>query len=148
MYIYGLFDPVTKELRYIGKTNNIKNRLRCHLGDKENNLRTAWIKSLKSKNLKPSIFILEEVSDNEWTFWEQWYIEYFRYIGCRLTNMTAGGEKDGMTGRKHSEESKRKMSISHKGKNHDWVHIILKKAKEKCLYLIKEWNLGIKANTE
>lgn len=39
--------------------------------------------------------------------------------GCRLTNNTSGGE--GVSGFRHTEESKRKMSIARKGNNHSWL---------------------------
>lgn len=33
-YIYALVCPITDEIRYIGKTNSIKNRFNAHLNDK------------------------------------------------------------------------------------------------------------------
>ncbi len=121
MFIYGLFDPRNDELRYIGKTNNVKNRHKKHLSDKELNYRTSWIKSLKILNILPSVDVLDEVPDSEWQFWEQWYIAYFRGIGCRLTNMTVGGD-NGREGMKVSEETKQKISQKLKVKE-DMINI-------------------------
>jgi hypothetical protein len=52
------------------------------------------------------------VPDAEWSFWERWYIAYFKFIGCRLTNTTLGGE--GVLGfhRKHTEKEKLAVSKS------------------------------------
>jgi hypothetical protein len=82
MKIYGLFDPRTSELRYVGMTSRtLKERLNKHLHDNTKTHKTCWIKSLKNINLIPEIFLFEEVPDNEWQYWEKWYITYFKSIG-------------------------------------------------------------------
>jgi hypothetical protein len=54
--IYGLVDPETKEIRYIGKTSNLKNRLYSHIWHAKHNgpwhlSKWAWAGlSLMSKN--------------------------------------------------------------------------------------------------
>lgn len=92
--IYGLFDPRNSELRYIGKTiEELKKRFKNHLyeANKSNHPRkNAWIRSVLLSRLKPEIVLLDSVED--WRFWEQWYIEYFKGLGCRLTNTTLGGD--------------------------------------------------------
>jgi len=90
-YIYGLFDPLNNELRYVGKTNNIKKRISRHINEKGITHKICWIKSLKKSKQTPIIEIIDKVY-SDWKFWEKWYISYFRSIGCRLTNMTDGGE--------------------------------------------------------
>lgn len=93
--IYGLFDPRTDELRYIGKTIvPLSIRFNGHISHGKNR-RTycaRWIKSLKKENLKPEIFELDTVPCKEWQFWEQWWIQYMRSLGCNLTNTTPGGD--------------------------------------------------------
>lgn len=92
IFIYGLFDPRDGSLRYIGKTINLKNRLREHLMESgENPYKDRWIGSLKTIGLCPEATILDTVDDTDWQFWEQWYVEYFRGLGCRLTNIAIGG---------------------------------------------------------
>lgn len=116
--IYGLFDPNTQELRYIGYTSNQTKRYCDHhrkarLASKSH--KNSWIKSLVSKSQKAEMYILEEYQTaEELPQAEIELIEYYRSIGCDLTNGTNGGE--GNNGRKHSDETKMKMSIAHKGK--------------------------------
>ncbi len=50
---------------------------------------------------------------------EIFFIAYFQSIGCRLTNMTSGG--DGVAGRIQSEEEKKKRSESLKGHPGYWL---------------------------
>jgi hypothetical protein len=117
-YVYGLIDPITKELRYIGKTKNIKIRYRDHLrGLNEKNHKANWIKGLLKNNLKPEIIIIEEnESEKECFSSEIFYIEYFKCIGARLTNLTLGGE--GASVHRMSDEIRKKISLSHTGKKH------------------------------
>jgi excinuclease UvrABC nuclease subunit len=48
VYIYGLQDPETKEVRYIGKANNPKVRYRQHIkgGRLNNQHKRGWINAL------------------------------------------------------------------------------------------------------
>jgi group I intron endonuclease len=117
-YIYGLLDPNTKELRYIGKTNNLKVRYRDHINKlSETNYKANWIKSLKNNNLKPELIVLEKYENESDCFKaEIFLIEYFRSIGVNLTNLTNGGE--GVSGIKPSEETKNKISLTHLGMKH------------------------------
>jgi predicted GIY-YIG superfamily endonuclease len=90
-YIYILKDPITNEVRYVGKSNNPKRRLTYHL-DKKRGLGTHkrnWLNSLSSK---PILEIIKEVSIDEWQKYEKFYIEYYLSIGCKLVNWGDGGE--------------------------------------------------------
>lgn len=109
--IYSLSDPITGEIRYVGKTvKNIQRRLSLHLQDaKSLNHHTAnWIKSLRKQGLKPISELLDIVDDDNWGFWEKYWISQCKAWGFRLTNHTEGG--DGGCGVVVSEESKRKKS--------------------------------------
>ncbi len=93
IFIYLLVDPITDEIKYVGKTNEPLVRLRGHLVVRNTKKRKdAWIKSLKDKKLKPVVEIIDEVVDEEWEFWEQYYISLFRSWGFNLYNLTNGGE--------------------------------------------------------
>jgi len=121
-YIYGLIDPLTNELRYVGKSVNPKNRLRRHISDRNlhDSYKDRWIRKLLNINEKPILIIIDEISDN-WQFWETFYISYFKCIGCTLTNGTKGGDEPPSTkGRKHTDFSKQKMSETKKGKPPAW----------------------------
>lgn len=109
--IYGLVDPRTDQLRYVGKTIlPLSQRLKGHLyqATKVRRRHTCvWIRSLVRAGLQPEIFEIETVGEN-WAEAEQFWIAYFRMIGADLTNQTTGGE--GVPGLSISEETRRKMS--------------------------------------
>ena len=109
-YIYTLSDPVTKEVRYVGKTVNIKTRFNNHCSAKKKSHSASWILSLRP--LKPELIVIEEVKEN-WIEREQFWINKYRTEGYRLTNLTDGGE--GSLGLIHTEETINKISIAHKG---------------------------------
>lgn len=91
--IYGLFDPRDNQLRYVGATvRDLKDRLRNHRNDKTKNFKVNWIKSLSNLELSPTIELLDTCNIDEWDFWEEWYIQYFKSIGCKLTNIATGGK--------------------------------------------------------
>ena len=110
-YIYALIHPLTKEIKYIGKTDRPKIRLREHIKDSQQpgkkNKKEAWIKSLLNKELKPELVILEKVSQSEWKTKEREWIAKYKN---QLKNDTKGG--DGIDGYKHTPESLVKMKPS------------------------------------
>lgn len=114
-YIYGLFDPRNGKLRYIGQTiQNPKRREWQHSNKREmtyNHRKANWTKQLLSQNYKPEMFILEEVTNcthEVLNDLEQWYISYWRGMGCDLTNLSAGG--GGAPAVPYTEEQKKKYS--------------------------------------
>jgi hypothetical protein len=138
-YIYSLDCPITGTPKYIGKTINPKQRLAQHVRSNENTKKYAWIKSLKNKGLKPIMTILESF-ENDFDFWENWYIDYYRFLGMQLKNHKIGG-----IGGRLSKETKDKISAKLKGK---------KKSEEHRLKTIKNlvfgtpWNKGTKLSKE
>lgn len=107
--IYCLIDPITKQVRYIGKTNNINKRLANHIQRKQNKTyKSCWIYSLKKKGFKPIIEILDIVGE-DWEFWEAWYICLYKSWGFKLTNLTSGGI--GIKSNTYSLELREKMGI-------------------------------------
>jgi hypothetical protein len=62
IYIYILIDPRDLCVRYVGKTNNPKERMRAHISPhvymRHNNLKCIWTKELKGMGLKPIMQIL------------------------------------------------------------------------------------------
>lgn len=117
--IYGLIDPRTKELRYVGFSHNYLERFCEHLLPSQlckNTQKNSWIKSVLNSGNKPLIIVIEEfLTLQEALEAEVENIAYFKFIGCNLTNGTLGG--DGRYGFITSEEVKKKISKSMKGKN-------------------------------
>lgn len=107
--IYVLKDPRTGEVRYVGKTiKKLIHRLSDHCSaTKETNRKCNWIRSLLKIGLKPIIEEIEICFMSNWAKREAYWIQYYKGIGCQLTNSTNGGE--GTFGWRHSEESKLKM---------------------------------------
>ena len=119
-HIYGLCDPITQQLRYVGKTNDPKKRLQAHLRcrEKEKSYLTNWIKSLKAAGRKPEIFVIEDIPEAEWQEAEQFWISYFRAIGANLVNMLPGGMGGAVRGREITEETRKKISAALSGEKH------------------------------
>jgi hypothetical protein len=92
-FIYTLSDPITNEIRYVGKTKNPSDRLKGHIKEsyKKNTYKNNWVNGLITKNNTPIMEIIDEVEEN-WQFWESFYIYLFKSWGFNLTNMTDGGE--------------------------------------------------------
>lgn len=129
-FIYTLSHPITNEVRYVGKTTNIKRRYYDHVYRQSKTYKGNWINSLLKEGLKPVMNIIEECTDN-WSEREQYWITQF----TNLTNGTSGGETFVMTeavkeklrlantgknnpnyGKTASEETKKKLSLVHKDK--------------------------------
>jgi len=92
-YIYALIDPITKQPRYVGKTDNLSRRLATHLKDRSHCHRAHWIQSLLSQGLKPTLLVIESIpSDQGWQERERFWISHYRNLGCTLTNNTDGGD--------------------------------------------------------
>ena len=91
--IYALCDPVTGEVRYIGKANDPEKRLKSHLRDARSR-RTpvyCWINKLTSNGEKPVLKVLEWATD--WREAERRLITQYRESGARLLNVAEGGDE-------------------------------------------------------
>lgn len=96
IYIYALCCPRTGEIRYIGKTNNLESRLKHHISTLKIHStlwRARWMASLISEGLRPTIKALRELPEgSDWAQAERDEIAKHYALGCRLTNLTSGGE--------------------------------------------------------
>ena len=66
VYIYSLSDPITDEVRYIGKTIRPKQRYKEHIRNSKDKktYSNCWINSLIKDGLKPILSILEECDES------------------------------------------------------------------------------------
>lgn len=117
--IYGLVDPISRELRYIGKSSTGLQRARCHLIPSrlrlDDTYKARWIKKCIADGARPLILTLEETSKDLLDEAEIFWIEYMKSIGSPLTNLTTGGDgapwsvatrKKTMASRRGSERGK------------------------------------------
>lgn len=114
-FIYSLSDPLTGEIRYIGKANNPKKRILDHVKEGKTSNKShkiSWVKSLISKDLMPIVEIVDEVPKSEWEFWETFWISQFKAWEFKLTNISPGGYNNNY---KRSSETKQKMRKSKLG---------------------------------
>lgn len=130
IHIYGLFEPATGELRYIGKSINPAARLRNHLNDKSKCHRANWIQALQRQGLTPRMEIIETLwGEWPWQEAERFWIRRTLQAGCRLVNNTSGGDgvpdlppetrekmRQVWLGRKHKPETLIKLSKASKGR--------------------------------
>lgn len=120
IYIYALSDPISKEIRYIGKTKNLNKRLRSHIDYAKNKNRkrryvSDWILGLLKNNLKPIVILIEETTLEIWSEREKYWIKHFKSLQFNLCNLTDGGESN--TGYVYSDDLKevrRKARIGYK----------------------------------
>lgn len=117
-YIYCLKDPLTFEIRYVGQTNNLNRRFKSHLSksinEKSSEYKThksRWIRSILNSNMIPILEIIDTCSNlEESNKLENFYITKFTNEGISLTNSYVSDVTE------FSEETKKKMSESKKGK--------------------------------
>lgn len=114
-YIYILIDPRNDEVRYVGWSFNVAQRLSAHISTAPTtpSYKAHWIRQLFAAGLRPRCEIIDS-GDGDWQAAERHWIAYYRTQGARLTNMTDGG--DGTPGMRPSEQTREKMRRSHTGR--------------------------------
>ena len=85
-YIYGLVNPLTHQVSYIGRTIDLYGRFDEHLKDLTENLKAKWIKTLRVSGVAPVLIVLEEVDDEIAAIRETWWINFGVRAGWPLTN--------------------------------------------------------------
>ena len=116
-FIYTLSDPRTGFVRYVGKSNDPKNRLARHLCEsraKQTCHRHCWIASLLKEGVLPQLLIIEECDRLKWPDSERFWIASLRLAGCDLVNRSDGGS--GNDGYKFSDELRAQFSAQRKGR--------------------------------
>jgi predicted GIY-YIG superfamily endonuclease len=144
VYIYSLSNPISNEIKYVGKAKNIEKRLREHLYEKANNKKNNWIKSLKKMNLIPKIEIIDIVDECEWQFWEKYWISQFKTWGFELKNSNEGG----CGANNPSSETRFKNGSGKRGKTYEQVFGIEKSELLKANISLKNKERVIKQDTK
>jgi hypothetical protein len=92
IYIYGLKEVDSDEIRYVGQSVDVKNRHRSHVKNEENadeHPKVLWIENAKRRGVEIELVVLEEcdlIAENE-VEREQYWIDHFSSQGHRLTNL-------------------------------------------------------------
>jgi hypothetical protein len=95
--IYGLCDPDSDELRYVGKANNAAKRLKTHILERHLNRPVCrWVRSLIEQGKAPTLKILEVVPKDQWEDAERRLIAEHRKT-CSLLNLADGGAMPSQT---------------------------------------------------
>ena len=114
VYIYGLVDPRTEQLRYVGKTVDMYERYRDHKRVRKNCYLRNWFRQVVACDLLPEMFLIETVAEADWPAAERFWINYFEYIGANLCNRHAGGW--GGNYKPFSEEHRANLSKALRGR--------------------------------
>lgn len=102
--IYGLVEPATLMVRYVGQSAKGVSRPMQHVNTRERSYKANWVAGLHARGQQFGIVVLEEVADaDDLALAEMWWIAYGRACGWQLTNVTAGGE--GTRGYRKSPEA-------------------------------------------
>jgi hypothetical protein len=116
-FIYILKDPISSEIRYVGKSNNPENRIKRHMGEysliESWTSKNKWLLYLKNNNLSPIMEVIDEGDNDNINELEIKWISYYKSIGVKLTNGTSGGDGYDWTGRKLTSEHIEKMKMNH-----------------------------------
>lgn len=116
--IYGLIDPRTRLIRYVGLSSEGLRRPARHrqpLSLRDRNYKNAWLHLLFAAGLDYEIVVLEEVASKDaLAYTERFWIAYGRSCGWPLTNLTDGG--DGWSGRRHSADARARLRAASLGR--------------------------------
>lgn len=115
--VYGLIDPRTKLIRYIGKScNGLSRPKKVSVYLRGRSYCKNWIRELCDLGLSYEIIVLSECDSDPLLLTEEiWWIAYGRACGWPLTNLTSGGE--GAAGVKQSVDNRRKKSEAALGRS-------------------------------
>lgn len=105
--VYGLREQGSSGCRYVGKTNDLKERMRHHRRDSTRIRRPLyyWWRKVEGRGGAVEAVVLQEYLPGMADVVEKEWIARGRDKGWRLLNLTDGGD-----GGEHSEETKRKIT--------------------------------------
>lgn len=109
--IYSLADPLSGNVRYVGRTTDVKHRVQVHLIEARapKSLKGEWLADLLRLELTPVVAVLETTTVEASREAERYWIATFREQGLTLLNRGRGG--DGANpGWSHAPEARAKIS--------------------------------------
>ncbi len=118
-FVYKLYSPIDRVVKYIGITNDLKSRYRKHITQiSKPTLKNNWIKSLINKGTYPVMMAIEGVDTRDKANeLEKYWITKHKDWGFVLKNMTDGGDGGPtMLGRKLTPDQCLKISQRNKGR--------------------------------
>jgi hypothetical protein len=85
--VYGLVDPLSQQLRYVGQTVDAETRYTCHKANSEDSWLGTWVQRLRDRGEAPKFIVIEDGvhrknADESELFW----IQYFYSLGAKLLN--------------------------------------------------------------
>lgn len=131
-FIYVLLDPRfkgVKAVRYVGKANDVDARRRSHILSARAALaastgKNKWILELLSLGLEPKSEIVETVYGKKgWQEREAFWVAWYDSKGAVLLNIAPPGMGGPLDGRHHTWLARKRMSLSHKGKQKTEAHM-------------------------
>lgn len=84
--IYALVCPVSKQICYIGRSDNPERRFEGHMKDTADTAKTRWLKAIKELGLQPTLLILATVDDEYAAIEEDRWIGFGLSVGWSLKN--------------------------------------------------------------
>lgn len=106
-YLYALYEVGKEnEIRYVGKSNNPKNRFRCHRNEKSNNKKSSWMKSVYKRGGEVKYKVLKVVQHEKWEEEEIKLIDEYIKNGFNLKNDDIGGKGGKLKYNRSYEECK------------------------------------------
>lgn len=96
--IYTLSDPLTGDVRYVGRTvNPLERRLREHIntarrGTLKDKAKEEWIVALHEQGLKPIIALIDEACLSTYRAAEKRWVAHYRLMFADLLNIKCGGD--------------------------------------------------------
>jgi hypothetical protein len=108
--IYILTDPRDSTAFYVGATSRTTgHRLSSHIHEavklQTKTEKSEIIRNIMSDGCRPEITEIESAGGDEWAEAEQFWMEYFRSIGCVLVNISLGGA--GAFGARQTESTRK-----------------------------------------
>jgi hypothetical protein len=122
--IYGLFEPDTGDLRYVGKAKDTVKRLKSHLRESRTGTRPVhnWIRKLALAGKIPKIEVLEVVRSEKWAEAEIRLIAEHRKT-ANLLNVADGGDMPAQTPeqkKRAGERGRRAIANAHPALKRLW----------------------------